>query len=64
MISSKKNLLLTSKDVSESAEGYIDEKLAEIYTHYQNELIANNAVDFDDLLVLPIQLFNTLHSNW
>ena len=58
MISSKKNSLLTPQDVVEFAEGYIDEKLAEIYTNYQNELIINNAVDFDDLLILPIQLFN------
>ena len=41
MISSKKNSLLTVNDVSESAVGYIDEKLAEIYMHYQNELAFN-----------------------
>ena len=33
MISAKKNLLLSPDDVSESASGYIDEKLAEIYAH-------------------------------
>ena len=58
MISSKKNALLSAKDVTESASGYIDEKLADIYTHYQKELEDNNALDFDDLLVLPIKLFN------
>ena len=57
MISAKKNLLLSPEDVSESASGYIDEKLAEIYAHYQKELEDNNALDFDDLLILPIQLF-------
>ncbi len=58
MISSKKNALLTPKDVADSAEGYIDEKLSDIYINYQNELEKNNALDFDDLLVLPIKLFN------
>jgi len=57
MISSKKNSLLSPNDVAESAEGYVDEKLADIYTNYQNELEKNNALDFDDLLVLPIKLF-------
>jgi len=58
LISSKKNLLLSPAEVSESAVGYIDEKLAEIYMNYQNELKENNALDFDDLLILPIKLFD------
>tara|TARA_X000001036_G_scaffold343808_1_gene323431 strand:+ start:3646 stop:5799 length:2154 start_codon:yes stop_codon:yes gene_type:complete len=58
MISSKKNMLMTPQDIAESAEGYIDEKLADIYANYQNELEKNNALDFDDLLILPIKLFN------
>ena len=58
MISSKKNMLLSPQDVAESAEGYIDEKLADIYINYQRELEKNNALDFDDLLILPIKLFN------
>ena len=41
MISSKKNSLLTPQDVAEFAEGYIEEKLAEVYINYQNELISN-----------------------
>jgi DNA helicase-2/ATP-dependent DNA helicase PcrA len=58
MISSKKNMLMSPQDVAESAEGYIDEKLADIYINYQSELEKNNALDFDDLLILPIKLFN------
>ena len=58
MISSKKNMLMSPQDVAESAEGYIDEKLADIYINYQRELEKNNALDFDDLLILPIKLFN------
>ena len=56
-ISGKKNQMLSPENVAEYAEGYIDEKLAEIYTEYQKALKRNNALDFDDLLLLPIQLF-------
>ena len=56
-ISSKKNQMLSPENVAEYAEGYIDEKLAQIYTEYQKALKKNNALDFDDLLLLPIQLF-------
>ncbi len=56
-ISGKKNQMLSPENVAAYAEGYIDEKLAEIYTEYQKALKRNNALDFDDLLLLPIQLF-------
>ncbi len=56
-ISGKKNQMLSPENVAEYAEGYVDEKLAEIYTEYQKALKKNNALDFDDLLLLPIQLF-------
>ena len=56
-ISGKKNQMLSPENVAEYAEGYVDEKLAEIYTEYQKALKRNNALDFDDLLLLPIQLF-------
>jgi len=28
-----------------------------IYDHYQNALAANNALDFDDLILVPVRLF-------
>ena len=56
-ISGKKNQMLSPENVTEYAEGYVDEKLAQIYTGYQKALKKNNALDFDDLLLLPIQLF-------
>jgi len=31
--------------------------IAEIYDHYQNALAANNALDFDDLILVPVRLF-------
>ena len=57
LISGKKNQMLSPQKVTEYAEGYVDEKLAQIYTEYQKALKKNNALDFDDLLLLPIQLF-------
>jgi DNA helicase II / ATP-dependent DNA helicase PcrA len=57
LISGKKNQMLSPENVTEYAEGYVDEKLAQIYTEYQLALKRNNALDFDDLLLLPIQLF-------
>jgi DNA helicase-2/ATP-dependent DNA helicase PcrA len=35
----------------------IDEKIAEIYTEYQVRLKENNAMDFEDLLLKPSELF-------
>jgi DNA helicase-2/ATP-dependent DNA helicase PcrA len=36
-----------------------DEKIAEIYEEYQKRLIANNSMDFEDLLLKPIHLFSS-----
>ncbi|MFL3024523.1 MAG: ATP-dependent helicase, partial [Candidatus Neomarinimicrobiota bacterium] len=35
----------------------IEKTYAEIYKNYQKTLFENNALDFDDLLILPLQLF-------
>ncbi len=56
-ISSWKNQLLTPKQaelVAEDAEAVF---AARVYTEYQRHLLAFNAVDFDDLIRLPVQLF-------
>ena len=57
MISNAKNQLLTYHNVEELTGNYIDEKLAEIYKIYQETLKNSNALDFDDLLILPLELF-------
>jgi DNA helicase-2/ATP-dependent DNA helicase PcrA len=36
-----------------------EEKIADIYEEYQNRLVANNSMDFEDLLLKPIELFNS-----
>ena len=37
---------------------FIDEKIAGVFEEYQKRLLENNAMDFDDLLLKPIDLFN------
>jgi DNA helicase-2/ATP-dependent DNA helicase PcrA len=36
---------------------FVDEKIADIYEEYQKRLIENNAMDFEDLLLKPIEMF-------
>lgn len=38
-------------------KSFLDEKIADIYQEYQKRLIEYNAMDFDDLLLKPIELF-------
>jgi DNA helicase-2/ATP-dependent DNA helicase PcrA len=40
-----------------SAGNYNEHRLAEIYLEYQNQLKKNNALDFDDLICLTVELF-------
>lgn len=56
-ISGFKNRLEDPETVLTSASGYRDEKIAEIYRQYQIRLKDNNALDFDDLLLKPLDLF-------
>jgi len=58
-ISYMKNHMIMPDDFRKNhMKGFIDEKIADIYDEYQKRLLANNAMDFDDLLLRPIQLFN------
>jgi len=57
IISQYKNKGRTPNDVLHSATSEFDEKMGEIYQLYVKELIKSNALDFDDLLLLPYQLF-------
>ncbi len=56
-ISNAKNQLLTPKEYSTYARDYFSEKVAEIYPKYQNALKLNNALDFDDIIMLTVELF-------
>jgi DNA helicase-2/ATP-dependent DNA helicase PcrA len=66
-ISNAKNQGLTPNAYSAEDNSYKGRVIAEIYQEYQNQLCANNALDFDDLLFVTLQLFrqnDTLLSYW
>ncbi len=57
-ISSNKNELVMPNEYKKFIQSDYDEVVANVYEKYQNTLYRNNSVDFDDLLILPIKLFN------
>ncbi len=58
-ISAAKNDMVTPRDYKEIAgDDFAHQQIAEAYRVYQADLKKNNAVDFDDLLLLTVQLFN------
>ena len=62
MISNSKNQLRSYEDIETLTGNYVDERLGEIYKAYQKRLKESNALDFDDLLILPLELFKTTPS--
>lgn len=56
-ISAAKNQLLLPGDYAKKAQSILEEKTAVVFSEYQKELIRNNSMDFDDLLLRPIELF-------
>ncbi len=60
VISQAKNELITPEEFRLNAGGdYSKRKIAEVYEEYEKQLKANNALDFDDLLIKTVQLFQT-----
>ena len=57
-ISRAKSDFLSPKDYAERALGFFEESVAQVYTMYQNFLRENNALDFDDLINLTVELFD------
>ncbi|MFL5761757.1 MAG: ATP-dependent helicase [Thermomicrobiales bacterium] len=57
-ISAAKSMLLSPDEFLNSAETYDDEIIARVYREYQRLLKKANALDFDDLLVVPLRLFD------
>ena len=58
-ISSAKNELISSLEYERYASDNFSGKVLEVYTRYEQKLLINNSLDFDDLLFLPIKLFRT-----
>lgn len=56
-ISEWKNDMLSPEEALAQAENELDQRSALLYAHYQRSLRAFNAVDFDDLILLPVRLF-------
>jgi ATP-dependent DNA helicase UvrD/PcrA len=55
-ISAAKNQLVTPAEYAERVASFYDQTVAEAYDLYQRRLFASNAVDFDDLLMLTVQV--------
>lgn len=56
-ISAAKDELINTQDYQEQAFDYFQETISKIYKNYQVRLKANNALDFDDLIMLTVRLF-------
>ncbi|MBE7705193.1 MAG: ATP-dependent DNA helicase PcrA [Cyanobacteria bacterium SIG29] len=56
IISNAKNKMQDAYTFATHARDYRTEKYAQIYMEYQKQLQANNALDFDDMLVLAVKL--------
>lgn len=59
-ISNAKNQLLDAEAFGRQADDFYSTKVAELYALYTQKLKQNNALDFDDLLLLTIRLFQEI----
>src|SRR5919206_101920 len=55
-ISNAKNQLVSPADYRERVSSFYDQTVADVYDLYQRRLFASNAVDFDDLLMLTVDV--------
>src|SRR5216117_4596618 len=66
-ISTAKNQLVGPEEYRERVASFYDQTVADVYELYQRRLFASNAVDFDDLLMLTVdvlQRFPEAHQKW
>ncbi|MFC5469788.1 DNA helicase PcrA [Cohnella suwonensis] len=56
-ISAAKNELISPAQYEQQQGDYFQNIVAKVYAQYQRRLKANNSLDFDDLLLMTIQLF-------
>jgi len=56
-MSGAKNELLTPVEYERFAQTDFEEKVVKVYEKYEQKLKQNDSVDFDELLMMPIQLF-------
>lgn len=58
-ISDAKNKLLFASDFRKQARDFYQQKVADVYEYYEWELRKNNALDFDDLLLVAVKLLQS-----
>ena len=58
-ISDAKNKLLFASDYRKQARDFYQQKVADVYEYYERELRKNNALDFDDLLLVAVKLLQS-----
>ncbi len=56
-ISNAKNKGQSPSDVEKDQPNYRGRVIADVYGHYLDRLAENNALDFDDLILMPVKLF-------
>jgi superfamily I DNA/RNA helicase len=56
-ISAAKNEMVTAEAYAERAGGLFERKIADVYREYQARLLQAGAMDFDDLLLRTVELF-------
>ncbi len=57
-ISSLKNELINWQTFKEATENYFEKIIAKVYENYQKHLKKANALDFDDLIMLTVEIFD------
>lgn len=58
-ISDAKNKLMFASDYRKEARDFYQQKVADVYEYYERELRKNNALDFDDLLLVAVKLLQS-----
>ncbi len=61
-ISKLKNALVLPSQMEQSSKSRLEQVTSQVYSIYDDRLKKNNAMDFDDLLIKPILLFNRDHA--
>ena len=57
IISNAKNELVDYESFADQGDGFYHEQVADIYRLYQQRLVEASAMDFDDLLMVTVELF-------
>ena len=58
VISLFKNKMIDPKTVERKSRTILEKTVSKIYAEYQKSLKLNDALDFDDLLTFPLEIFN------